>query len=322
MITRKDVAKLAGVSEATVSYVINNSKNVSDKVRQRVLEATKELDYRPNLVARSLVTKQTKHVAMLVDNLKNPHYCEMLEGAQTVASENGYIVSVIAIDTSNRESVMELADRGVDGVMLALGSHAVNEYLKPSIPAVYAGDHVIINYRDAIFDMMQKLYDNGHRKVAFLSGLPLTDPNHVRYRDYLDTLKHFGLSINENLIVDAEPSGRTDESAGAQAMQKLLERKEAFSAIFAVNDLMAIGAMRVLHGEGLRVPEDISVVGCDNLKLFDTIVPSLSSIDTHSYETGCSLMRLLIESIDKKPQHDKKIVATFVSKESIGKSKI
>ena len=102
MATRKDVADQAKVSVATVSYVVNHTKNVTPEVRARVEEAIKELDYRPNMIARGLAMKQTQHVAMFVNNLKNPYYSEMLAGAQTVASEHGYIVSIIMIDYSNQ----------------------------------------------------------------------------------------------------------------------------------------------------------------------------------------------------------------------------
>ena len=106
MATRRDVAQRAGVSVATVSYVMNDTKNVTPEVRERVMRAVDELDYRPNLLARGLSTRETRHVAMLVDNLSNPHYCEVLSGAQEVASKNGYIVSVISVDFSNTRDVL------------------------------------------------------------------------------------------------------------------------------------------------------------------------------------------------------------------------
>ena len=120
MATRRDVAQRAGVSVATVSYVMNNTKNVTPEVRERVMHAVDELDYRPNLLARGLSTRETRHVAMLVDNLNNPHYCEVLSGAQEVASKNGYIVSVISVDFSNTRDVLDLASRWLDGAILAL----------------------------------------------------------------------------------------------------------------------------------------------------------------------------------------------------------
>lgn len=135
MATRKDVAEYAGVSVATVSYVVNHTKHVTPEVQARVEEAIRELHYTPNLVARSLVTRKTQHVAMLVNNLKNPYYTELLAGAQAVASKKDYIVSTIMIDYSNPEGGLKLASRGVDGVILAtVQSGETAKLLEGSLP--------------------------------------------------------------------------------------------------------------------------------------------------------------------------------------------
>lgn len=299
MATRKDVALRANVSEATVSYVINNTKNITPEVRDRVLAAIRELNYQPNLVARSLVTKQTRHVALMVDNLKNPHYCEILEGAQSVASKSGYIVSVISTNVSDKEDVLELAGRGVDGIILALGSKEMDysEVSSLHIPCVRIDENVYVDYKQAIFDMVECLKLKGHRRIGFLSGIPISNPNHTRYLFFIEALKYFGLEVNHNLIVDAHPLGNTDEDAGELAMKELLSRREEFTAVFAVNDLMALGAFKAVRDVELKIPQDISIVGCDHLKILDRIVPSLATLDANSFQIGCALMQLLIDKI-------------------------
>lgn len=321
MATRKDVALLAGVSEATVSYVINNTKNVTPAVKKRVLDAVDELGYRPNQVARSLVTKQTKHVAMLVDNLMNPYYCEMLEGAQAVASDNGYIVSVISIDVSNEESVLELASRGVDGVILAIGTKNVDNYFQTGLPKVYMGKYVTMSYRKAVFDMVECLIKKGHRKIAFLSGIPLSHKSHERYYALEEACRRFGAELDPDLVVDANDEGKTNEKSGEEAMEQLLARKKEFTAVFAVNDLMAVGAARALRKHGLSVPGDVSLIGCDDIKLFDTYNPRLATMDAHAFEAGEYLMRLLIEKITGQPKISHEIQVDFICKESIGEVK-
>lgn len=316
--TRKEVAERAGVSVATVSYVVNKSKNVTPQVKQRVLDAIEELEYRPNLVARSLVTQKTRHVAMLVDNLKNPYYCEMLEGAQQIAADQGYIVSVISVDLSNKENVLELASRGVDGVIWAVGNTNVKMKNEINIPCVAAGEHIFIDYKQAIYDMVDYLIERGHHNIAFLSGIALDASINFRYHHYIEALKLNGLPLNENLIIEANNGGRTNEQSGEMAMEVLLSKGEEFSAVFALNDLMAMGAFNVARRHNISIPQDISLIGCDHLSVLDRMSPSLSTIDTQAFNTGKDLMQLLIDTINNLPKKNQTITTKFICKESIG----
>lgn len=321
MSTRKDVAKLAGVSVATVSYVLNNTKHVTPEVHKRVMDAVRELDYSPNLVAKSLATRQTRHVAMLVDNLKNPYYCELLEGIQELAARNGYIVSVVLVDVAKRKSILELAARGVDGIILALGTHDVREYVGKNIPLSFAGKRVVLDYQEAVLQMVQCLKSHGHTKIAFLSGFSSSDPSNERYFCLEKAMRQEGLVLDPDLIVEGQPFGRTDEQEGKRAVEELLGRKKEFTALFAINDLMALGAYRGLREAGYTVPEDISLVGCDAVRLMEMMSPSLSTLDTHAFETGQALMEALILEIFPERDVEKKswkIPVTFVPGESIG----
>ncbi len=205
--------------------MVKNTKNVTPAVKERVLAAVKELNYHPNLVARSLVTNKTRHVAILIDNLKNPYYCEILEGAQFIASKAGYIVSVISLDNSNRGDILELASRGVDGIVVALTEEKeIEKCFKLGIP--YVVDEVVVDYQEAIYDMVKALSEKGHKKIGFLSGIPISESIHDRYIHYIGAMKYYGIPINPQFIVDANPEGTTDEKAGEEAMKELLLRKE------------------------------------------------------------------------------------------------
>lgn len=319
MATRQDVAALAGVSVATVSYVINGTKNVTPEVRHRVERAVSELNYRPNLLARSLSKKETRHVAMLVENLNNPHYCEMLSGAQTIASEKGYIVSVISIDLARPDDVLDLASRGLDGVILALATEntTVQSMLPSHFPVISPGKYIEFDYSQAFDDLLDALLSDGHRDIAFLSGLPISSPQHWRYHAWKDSLEKHGLPLRPELIVDGLPSAATDEAEGERAMRELLARDVPFTAVYAVNDLMALGAMRELHSRGLRIPQDVSIVGCDRLQLLRYFIPSLATMDVHPFETGRQLMKMLIDEIGGVTQKKCVIQVDFVSGESI-----
>lgn len=319
MATRRDVAQYAGVSVATVSYVMNNTKNVTPEVRERVMQAVHELDYRPNLLARGLSTRETRHVAMLVDNLSNPHYCEVLSGAQEAASKNGYIVSVISIDFSNKRDVLDLASRWLDGAILALPTinEQIESLLPPSLPVVSHDMAITFVYRRAFDDMVGALKAAGRSKIAFLSGVPLSTPDHWRYAAWREALSDHGLPVRDELVVDGLVSAHTDEAEGMRAANALLERGVPFTAVYALNDLMALGAIRALHNHGLRVPEDVSVVGCDRLKILQSTTPTLATMDIHGFEVGRFLMNALIGKIAGCGVEPLTVHVDFVSGETI-----
>lgn len=318
-VTRKEVAQLAGVSVATVSYVLNQTKNVTPAVRERVLNAVKELHYRPNLLAKSLATKETRHVAMLIDNIQNSHYATLLGGVQHVAEREGYIVSVLSANYSSKESMLELISRGVDGVILTFGFYSLHDFASDlHLPAVYADDHIRLDYRGAIFDIITCLKSLGHRRIAFLGGLPQLSDS-VRYHLFLEALQNCGLPACTELHFQGE--GYTDENAGYESADRLLRCGQPFSAVFVLNDLMAIGAMQRFREAGLRIPEDISVVGCDDIKSAAYTAPALSTIQCHTFSFGETLMQQLLSLLHPEvypPIEEKIIQAEFVRRESVG----
>ncbi len=320
--TRKDVAKMAGVSEATVSYVINNTKNVTPEVKKRILDAVEALDYHPNLLAKSLVTKETRHVAMMIDNMQNPYYCEMLEGVQHVAEEHGYVVSVISVDYSRKQRILELLSRGVDGLILAVGALDAAAFVSGRIPTVYTGDLIQVDYRKGISDMIGRLAELGHKRIAFLSGMPLDSKGHLRLYNFVDALRENNLPVDRDLFVGGD--GNTDEREGVREIDVILERKTDFSAVFAINDLMAIAVMRRLWELGIRVPDDVSVVGCDGITAGIYQTPALTTIDAHAFKTGQALMKSLIAKLHPESQEYKaawRIEAEFCERETTARAK-
>lgn len=319
--TRKDVAELAGVSVATVSYVINRTKNVTAEVQERVEAAIRELNYSPNLVARSLATRKTQHVAMLVNNLKNPYYTEMLAGAQAVASKKGYIVSIIMVDYAAPEETLKLASRGLDGVIVAtVQADETIRFLDGRIPYATASENLYCSYKEGIFEAVKSLKEYGHTDIAFLSGLRMGE-SHERYRYLTEALKYYNLPVNRNLMVDGNRREETNEAAGVEAMQELIDRGESFTAVFAVNDLMAFGAMSALAKNGLKVPEDVSVIGCDNLEIGRYFLPALSTLDVSAFKMGKYLMKELISKIENKSETRKIVISAYVERASVGRRK-
>ena len=321
-VIRKDVALLAGVSGSTVSHVLNGTKAVTPEVRQRVLAAAKELNYHPSLVARGLVTKETKQIAILVKSLQNPYYSAIHEGIQRVATKEGYLVCVLSTQNSPAQNMQTMLARGMDGVIIASTSslREFEDFLTPSGPMAFVNAEVASHfYREAVFAMVRAFHDLGHRRIAFLSGLSVKKPAHYRYYDFMDALHTYGMECEEALLVDGD--GTTDEQSGYRAADTLLKRGVRFTAVFAANDLMALGAMKRFWEAGLQIPEDISICGCDDIFAASYTTPPLATLQSHAVTLGEYLMYQLLEKMQPErvnPLSDKQIHAEFVLRESMG----
>ncbi len=318
--TRKDVAELACVSEATVSHVINNTKYVSPELALRVRKAVSELDYRPNAVARSLMTKTTKHVAIVVSDIKNPYYAEITEGMQEVAAKEGFLVSLIRYgENSSEEDLFALASRYIDGVFLATTKVNIAEVARRfTEQGIAVVTDIIVDYSGAIDTMFRYLTQLGHRRIGFLSGLSVSRSGDMRYEGYCRGLEKYGIPYDPDLVMDGVTPYPTTINSGYDSMKKLLQARTGLTAVFAINDLMAIGAMRAIRDAGLKVPEDISVIGCDDIFLADSVDPPLTTLRVPKLDMGRGAMYQLLHQIREK-KHEPVIVKTeFIIRNSTG----
>lgn len=234
MSKRKEVALAAGVSEATVSHVINGTKYVSPELTMRVRKAIEEKGYRLNNAARCLATNQSGHLALIVNNLKNPRYAEVAEAMQEQARARGYIVSTIDINLFNftEDAVFDLISRNIDGLFLA----TYIDSMEPAIRRAYEhgikiisglprfGQVLDVEYKSAIQDMVWQLEKLGHKRIAYLSGYSIKESSHEKYENFRDAMKDAGLFADPELIVDGEPPFVADMDAGYHAMNQLLGR--------------------------------------------------------------------------------------------------
>ncbi len=322
MATRKEVADLAGVSVATVSYVLNHTKKVSQQVEVKVLEAAKALDYHPNLVARSLVTKKSFHVAILVNDLQNPYYVTLLEGAQEVAAKAGYIVSLILVNSSGSDQIMELVSRQLDGIIIAMQCENEEDIRKLHIPYVGIAEKAAVNvdYSNALNEGIHELKKLGHKRIACLCGLQ-KNTRDTRLSLIVRAMKKEGLTYDEDLFIWGNESEDTRIADGYEAMTQLLKKGKEFTAVYALNDLMAIGAIKCLKDQGIKVPDEISVFGCDNIETDEIISPTLSSIDVSARYFGGQLMESLLAEIEHRPFEPVFIQTKFIRRESIARCK-
>ncbi|MDO5407032.1 MAG: LacI family DNA-binding transcriptional regulator [Eubacteriales bacterium] len=330
MSKRKEVALAAGVSEATVSHVINGTKYVSPELKARVQKAIEEKGYRLNHAARCLATNRSGHLALVVNNLKNPRYAEVAEAMQEEARKLGYIVSTIDINIINfsEDAIFDLISRNIDGLFLATYidsmEPAIRRACENGIKVVSGcpefGPMLKVRYRQSILDMVTRLAELGHKRIAYLSGYSLKETSHEKYVNFRSAMEACGLPVIPELMVDGEAPYIADLDTGYEAMNKLLARKVPFTAVYAVNDLVAIGAMKALREKHIRVPEDVSIVGCDDIPFASYVDPQLATISVPKAEMGREAAKLLGQILDGKPGEDRILESTFKDGGTIGRA--
>jgi DNA-binding LacI/PurR family transcriptional regulator len=306
--TIRDVAERAGVSRQTVSRVINGKPEVSPQTRLRVLGVIEELGYRPSAVARSMVTGRTCLLGCISPNLVDYTFACMIENAQAEARRLGYFVLTgSAPAVADVEPLLEeMLNRHIDG-LLVMNPHADERYrfvlplVKRGLPIAYLNDRpreepvssVRCDDVDGGYQATRYLIGLGHRAIATIHGPTRETCTTDRLLGYRQALAEAGLKVDPALVVEGDWS----PESGHRAVQRLLASQRPFTAIFAQNDRMAIGAIRALQDAGLGVPEDVSVIGFDDIPLAAYCHPPLTTLYQPMEECGRRAVRLLVETI-------------------------
>lgn len=312
MATIKDVARLAGVSTTTVSHVINETRYVSDELRARVLAAMEELNYRPNVLARGLRRGETKTIGLVVPDNSNPFFAEVTRIVEDIGFENGYSVILCNSDGNLEKEaayVNVLIAKQVDGVIfIAAGSkyEHLHELATAGIPVVVAdrdipqtlADVVLVDNEQGGYDATRYLLSLGHRRIACIAGPSDLTPSADRVHGYRRALGEFGVPIEEKWIVP----GDFRYQGGEAAIAELLRLDEPPSAVFACNDVMAIGALRAVRSAGLQVPGDVSIVGFDDIPLASAVSPALTTVAQPIVELATLAAQLLMSRIQSDQQ--------------------
>ena len=310
--TLNDVARLAGVSRMTVSNALNNSGRVSDGTRQRVLKAAEELGYVANFAARSLKGGRTNVLGMVVSDVSSPYFAEIVRGASAGSrrDDRELLISASPADNPAREQArVSLLSGGLSGGLLIVLPRSPSDYLrtleKSRVPVV------LINHRHDDTHLptvsaenyhgaraaTRHLAELGHRRVAFISGDPLSGQSLERLRGYRDALHEAGLPYAEDLVREGDFTQRR----GFAATAELLDLPRPPTAIFTANDISAFGAIEAVKDRGLRVPDDVSVVGFDDIPTASQIHPALTTVRHPLYEIGEQAARLLVSLIEGRP---------------------
>ena len=307
--TIRDVAKQANVGIGTVSRVLNSSPSVSDETRQKVLGAIEELDYRPNPIARQLSTGRTLTIGVILPHLTMPSYVERLRGVQRALADTKYDLVLFSVENpTQRDAFFDDLSRAsrVDGILIVSlppTDQQAEYFAKMHIPIVLVDAYhpdlccVVIDDVGGGQKVTEYLIELGHHKIAFL-GDYLETPFHpsmrYRYQGYRETLKKSGIPFLDEYLVE----GHNDRNTARQRARQLLSLDDPPTAIFAGCDTQAIGVLDTAREMGIRVPDDLSVIGYDGIR--DAEYLNLTTLEQHLFDSGIEGVRLLIDALEQR----------------------
>lgn len=331
-VTIYDIAKQANVSIATVSKVIHNTGRISSETRERVQTVMNDLGYRPSLLASAMTNKRTFTVGILIPDISNPFYPDVIRGAEDFAQQHNY--SVLLCNTDNDpdkeiEYIELLKQKSVDGIIIAAVATApikLIESLPTDIPTTFLAREITGLDQDSQFPSVlvdnylggymaaKHLLECGHHKISLLGESLNIDSSRERLRGCETALAEQNLKLHSVQFCSRE----LGIESGYRAMTELLRKNSAPTAVFAETDLLAIGAIQAAKQFGFRVPDDISIIGFDNTRLCTVIDPPLTSIAQPLYDLGQKSMEILLGQISGKPVPPRTILdITLVVRDSV-----
>jgi len=330
-VSLKQLAAHLGLNPATVSVVLNDvpGRSIPQKTRDRIKAAAKELNYQPSLLARSLRSRRTNTIGILVPTLGDGYYVEVASGVGDHLIENGYFY--LTAHHRHQPKLIEeyarmLIGRGAQGI-IAIDTMLENSF---PIPTVTVAGHrqfegvtnVILDHMLAAELALEHLYELGHRKIAFMRGQPFSADSDERFQCLMVVAKRLGLEVNPRLIVTLEKDLSSPE-LGYPVAEQLLASGESFTALVAFNDLYAIGAIRAFEDHNLRVPQDISVLGFDNIRAAAYTLPRLTTIGQPIEEMGRLAAAHVLKRLEFPGESCSEIIVkpTLISRASTGIAK-
>lgn len=312
MVTIDDVSRRAGVSAATVSRVISNTGYVSARAKSAVHRAVEDLGYVPNGMARGLKTQRSGSLALLVPEIINSFYTTVVRGAETVANENGFHLILGNTDEKPEKEkfyVELMVESRVEGIIVAPAGRSakpLKRLLDRNIPTVLV-DRTVDNFKvDTVrgdsskgaIELTEHLIGLGHRRIALINGHPDTSAARDRLAGHREAMQRAGISVDSRYL----SSGTWFIEDAEARTERLLSQKLPISAIFGANNFMAVGALRALRRQGIRVPEDVALVSFDDVEIAAEIDPFLTVMAQPAYSMGTLAMNLLLERVERKFQ--------------------
>nr|WP_255298588.1 LacI family DNA-binding transcriptional regulator [Brevibacillus dissolubilis] len=299
------MAQLANVSIATVSRVLNNSKPVSPEIREKIMQIVKETGYQPNAIARSLVNKQTLVIGVMIPDIGNDFFSPMVRGIEQVVSQFGYSL-FLAITEGKLEKELKylqlFQEKQIDGVVLSGVQYQehIRKFAKESgIPLVVVGQEfsahqipsVDIDNVKAAYDATRFLLEKGHERIALISA-PLIDRSagRDRYEGFLQAMREAGVAVRDAYLIEGDFS----PNSGYESMRQLCGVEVRPTAVFVATDRMAVGALNYLLDHGIGVPEEMSLIGFDDIELASLVRPAMCSVHIEPMQFGSESGKLLL----------------------------
>jgi LacI family transcriptional regulator len=310
MATIRDVAKKAGVSVATVSHVINGTRKVAPETEARVRRAIEELGYQPNAIAQSLRKRTTYAIGILVSDITNPFFATLVRGAEDAALEAGYSVIVCNSDEDPQKEDMyirALWRRRIDGMLIAPTrdgtSSALQELVRRKLPFVFVdrkakgieADAVLSDNIGGAYLATKHLIERGHKRIGIVLGIPGATTTEERLLGYRQALEETGLPFTEDLVV----WGGYRMEGGRKACAQLLSLSDPPTAIFSTNNLMTVGVLQELSHRSIKIPEEVAVVGFDDLEWAEIVYPPLTVVAQRPYEIGYQAVKILLRRLNR-----------------------
>ncbi len=312
-VTISDIAKKAGVSLATVSRVLNDSGYVKEETRERILEVIKELNYTPSAIARSLSKSKTNTLGVLVPDITNPFFGEVIKGISQIADESN--LNIILCDTDDNKdkelkSLKMLTEQRIQGIIImptSVEDDFNSEYLKTlenmGIPIVLVDGHVKYSSFSGVFvdnikgsyDAVETLIKEGHEKIAIITGRMNSKPAKDRFIGYKKALMMNNIEMEDKYVF----YGDYRQESGYKYTKEILEMEDRPSAIFVSNNMMTLGCLKAIFEGNFKIPEDISIISFDRIDILDTLGLNVSYVNGPSVELGKIGMKMLIESLDE-----------------------
>lgn len=310
-VTIGEIAKLAGVSKTTVSRVLNNKPDVNPETREMIMELIAKYDFQPNALAKAISLRKSHHIGLIIPHeveyiFSNPFYVEVMRGVSTEVNRHDYYLLICYPHDHNYVDIYK--QKRVDGfILMSPGSfhrniiEELNEVEAPFVSTAKISDEKsmisvdVDNYYGATL-AVEHLISLGHRKIAFI-GKPTLTSSEDRLKGYQVMLAKHNIPHDDSLVVISDTSSM---QSGYTVMSEILAAESRPTAVFLANDVMAIGAIKAIQESGMRVPEDISVVGFDDIPLAEFVSPSLTTVRQPTFEKGVKATRLLLQYLDKK----------------------
>ncbi|OEG62473.1 MAG: hypothetical protein BHK79_10400 [Halanaerobium sp. MDAL1] len=319
-IKMSDIAEMAGVSKSTVSRALKNDSRVKEETKNNILKIARKYNYQPNKVAQALAEKNTKIIAVILPSaprsVSDPFFLEFLHGVNNAAYQQGYSLTIPPVEKENFASFKEINQKiNFDGVILTepqLNDPRIKYLQENKIPFVFNGNPMAdrdISWVDTdnqlgAYQAVDYLIKKGHKKIATITGPLNLVAGKYRLEGYLQALKENNLQLNEDWIIESDFT----EKGAHLAAKNLIKDYNEISAVFAANDLMALGIIKSLKDAGIRIPEDLSLIAFDSIKMGEYIEPPLTTIKNTGLEKGEKAVELLIKIIENQDLAGKHIL--------------